>query len=100
MKIIATRELLFSHAGETKRQPLVLKILAPEPIKEHQVNFKFDDGAAVCSVEFDGLPEPNIEMHGVDTLHALKQAVDVDPILKSMCGRYDFFWHTGEPYFD
>lgn len=98
-KAVAERGLLFSVAGELDRTPFTLRVTRPELI-EGAANFAFDIGAARCSIEFEGLPEPSIEMHGIDKLHALAQAVDVDVILKGMQKKYSFYWPTGEPYFD
>lgn len=97
---IAERELLYSLKGESARKKLVVRISAPYLVDESMVNFKFDPGTAGCTIEFDGLPESNIEVHGVDTLHALKLAADVDPYLKGLAKKYDLYWSSGDPYFD
>jgi hypothetical protein len=62
--------------------------------------FSFDPGAAGCTISFDGLQTESIETHGIDALHALAQAIDIDTYLRGMGKQYDFYWATGEPYFD
>jgi hypothetical protein len=59
-----------------------------------------DAGSAVCAIAFEGLSVADVEVHGVDTLHALAEAVNVDIYLRGMAKKFDFFWPTGEPYFD
>lgn len=98
---IAERELLYSLEGDSTRNKLVIRITAPCLIKEGTVNFEFPPGAAVCAIEFDGLPKSLVEeVHGADSIQALQFAVDIDPYLKGLGKKYDFYWPTGEPYFD
>ena len=97
---IAERRLLYSLKSEHDRKELTIRIGAPYPVDEETAGFRVDHGAAVCTVEFHGLDESNIDVHGIDLLHALALAVDVDPYLKHMKKKYDFYWPTGEPYFD
>ena len=98
-KFIAERELLYSLKGESTRKKLVVKISAPYLVDQSMVNFKFDPGTAGCTIEFDGIPESSIEVHGVDTLHALKLAADIDPYLRGLERKYDLFWLSGDAYF-
>lgn len=90
-KYAAERKLLYSLKGSSIRQNLVVKLSMPYLVDENMVNFKFDPGTAGCRIEFDGLPEANIEVHGVDTLHALKLAADVDPYLRGLDKKYDLY---------
>ena len=99
-KTIAERELLYSLKDSPIRKRLVIKVSAPYLVDESMVNFKFDPGTSGCTIEFDGLPEGNIDVHGVDTLHALKLATDVEPYLKGLEKKYDLYWSSGEPYFE
>jgi len=59
-----------------------------------------DEGAAICTVHFDGLDEGSFDAHGIDPIHALAQAANIDGYLRAMTGKYDFYWPTGEPYFE
>ncbi len=62
---------------------------------------EFDEEAAGCTVEFDGLPSMKAhEMYGADSLQALQLAANVEPTLKSLGKKYDFFFPSGENYFD
>ena len=96
---IAERHLLFCRKGELDRQRFIVRILEPCLVTQDMANFSFDDGASVCSVEYEGLNEPSIEIHGIDSIHALAQAADIDTLLRSMDSKYCFYWLTGEPYF-
>lgn len=98
---IAERNLLFSLKGQTERKVLVIRIYAPRLVEPGSVLFHSDQGTASCSVAFDGLPEiPVGDTYGADSLQALQLAADVEPILKRLSLRYDFFFPTGEGYFD
>lgn len=99
-KSIATRELLYSHKGDSIRKKFVVRISAPYPIEEGTVNFKYHPGASVCEVEFDGLPEEFLEKtYGVDSIQALSLATNIDPYLKGLEKKYDLYWLSGDPYF-
>ena len=98
---IAERELLYSLKGGATRQKLVVRISAPYLVDEGMVKFKFDPGTAGCTIEFDGLPEGlTEEVFGADSVQALALAADIDPYLRGMRKKFDFFWLSGEPYFD
>jgi len=97
---IAIREVLFCLKGGKNLSKLIVRIRGPYLVDKESVNFRFDEGTAGCKLEFEGLSELNTEVFGVDELHALSLAVDIDPYLKSMTSKYDFYWADGEPYFD
>jgi len=97
----AVREILFCRKGAPEsHKKLVIRIRSPYLVDENSVNFRFDEGTAGCAVEFEGLSELNHEVFGVDKLHALALAVDVDPYIKSLTEKYDFYWLDGAPYFE
>lgn len=84
-----------------ERADFTIRIKGPYLLEKAKVDFNFDEGAAFCTIEFDGLGEGAIEVTGIDGIHALALATDdLDKYLKGMCNRYEFFWPTGEPYFD
>ena len=90
---IAERSLVYSPKGGTERKPLIVRVFAPSKVP--------DQDAAQCTVSFDGLPGMDAEqVFGADTLQALQLAVDIEPILKRLSKKYDFFFPTGEEYFD
>ena len=75
-------------------------VTAPYELTEGSVSFQFDQGTAGCEIRFDGLPEDDIVVFGADRIQALAMATDIDPYLRGMSRKYEFFWETGEPYFD
>ena len=98
---IAERRLLYTLKGSNDRKPFAIRVFAPNEVEANEVGFRFDDGAARCSVQFDGLPgiAPE-ETYGADSLQALQLAVNIEPILKRMNKEYDFYFPSGERYFD
>lgn len=99
-KAIAERELLYSLKGNSVREKLVVRICEPYLVDKNMVNFKCDPGTAGCTIEFDGLPEGDVDVYGVDTIQALHLASDLEPYLKGLEKKYDLYWSSGEPYFD
>jgi hypothetical protein len=89
--IIAERRLLFGPKGTDSRRPLAIRLARP---------FWSPMGSAVCQVTFDGLSDCDMDVHGSDFLQAVQLASNVDPILKSLSRKYDFYFETGEAYFD
>ncbi len=99
-KQIAARNLLYSPIGETTRQKLTIRIVGPYLLTPGSVSFVFDEGTAGCDIEFDGLPQKTISVYGADTLQALQLAVDIDPYLRGLSRKYDFFFDNGDSYLD
>lgn len=98
---IAERRLLFSAKGESERKPLVIRVFAPRPVDPASVSFQVAAGTAVCTVAFDGIPDETLgDTYGADSLQALQLAADIEPVLKRLSKRYDFYFPTGEGYFD
>ena len=99
--VIAERRLLFSIKGQTERKPLTIRIHVPRPVEPGSVSWKPDHDTAVCLVEFDGIPDETLgETYGADSIQALQLAADIEPTLKRLSKRYDFYFPTGEGYFD
>jgi len=97
---IAKRELAYSVRGSGERLTLVIRIFEPFEVKEGTVSFKIDYGVAGCRWEIDGLPEELSDtVYGADSLQALQLASDVDGILQSLRKKYEFYFPSGEPYF-
>jgi hypothetical protein len=99
-RTIASRRLLYSPIGEPEKRNLTVRIVGPYPLAQGSVGFAFDEGAAGCDIEFDGLPQKEISVYGADAIQALAFAVDIDPYLRGLSREYNFFFETGEPYFD
>lgn len=97
---IATRQLLYSRVGESEKRKLTIGITAPYLLTRGSVSFNFDEGTAGCAIVFDGIPEDEITVYGADGIQALALAVDIDPYLRGLSRKYDFYFETGEPYFD
>lgn len=88
---IAERRLQFSRKGEQNRQELVIRIGMPY-WKEPEV--------AACAIEFNGLFDEMPDICGIDTLQAVQLASNFENMLEKLSKKYDFFFHTGEPYFE
>jgi len=97
---IAKRELLYSLKYQVHRQIFAVGLCTPYLLQEGMVDFRFDHGTAACKIMFDGLPEAPIEVYGADSLQAIELASNIDPYLKGLSKKYDFYWLSGEPYFD
>jgi len=94
---IAERHLIFSEKGKTERKPFVIRIFAPKPVDPASVSFRVVPGTAVSLVQFD---ESLGATYGADSLQALQLAADIEPVLKRLSTHYDFYFPTGEGYFD
>jgi len=91
----------FQRERESERKPLVIRIFAPRAVDPASVSFQVAPGTAVCAVEFDGIPDETLgDTYGADSLQALQLAADVEPVLKRLSNNYDFYFRTGEGYFD
>lgn len=98
--IIATRKLLYSYSGNLERHEFSIFISKPFFLTEGSVQFNFNEGAAGCIIGFSGLPEKEIIVYGGDRIQALKFAVEIDPFLRGLSRKYEFFWENGDPYFN
>jgi hypothetical protein len=98
---IAQRRLFFSEKGTPDRKPLIIRVFAPRPVDPDSHLFRPDADTAICTVQFDGIPDAyGGEIYGADSIQALQLAADIDPVLKRLTDRYDFYFPTGEGYFD
>jgi len=99
--VIAERKLLFAIKGQTPRKSFVIRIHAPRPVEPGSVSWKPDGETASCVVEFVGIPGVTpTETYGADSIQALRLASDIEPTLKRLSMHYDFYFPTGEGYFD
>ena len=97
--VIAERELFFTPKGGGERKTLTIRVFAPRQVEEGTVNFEFSPGTSRCVVDFDGINE-QVEFFGMDSLQALEMVSKLDRYLAGFSQRYDFYWMTGEPYFE
>ena len=89
--VIAERKLLYSLKGGSERRELIIRVGKP---------FLDKEGIARCPVEWDGLFEEFADIAGMDSLQALQLAANVDSMLAKLRNKYDFFWPSGESYFE
>jgi hypothetical protein len=100
-EVIAQRTLVFSLKGKAERKQLVIRIYAPRLVEPGSPLYKSDNETASCCVEFEGIVAGHLdEIFGADTVQALQLAADIDSTLKRMTKDYDFYFPTGEGYFD
>lgn len=100
MNYIAERKLLFSKKGSSARKEISLRISSPYIVKQGDVKFPVDGVIAGCDLEIDGLDERKISYYGMDSLQAINLASNIEPVIERLSDKYDFFWLSGEPYFD
>lgn len=89
---IAERKLIVEIKETGERRELTIRIGAPCWLP--------DDEFASCPIEWDGLFDQVADAKGIDLLQALQQASNIDPMLDALKGKYNFFWPSGEWYFD
>ena len=99
MNYIAERRLLFSEKSSPLRKEFRIRISAPYIVQQQYVKFPVDGIMAGCHVGIDGLNERDFDVYGMDSLQAINMASDLEPFLKRLSAKYNFFWLTGEPYF-
>ena len=101
MEIIATRLLQYSMRGEHQRNDLKVCIYSPFVVLKASVDFEVSEGVAGCRWELEGLPEKLEDVaYGSDSVQALQLASNIDPVIRSLRAKYDFWFPTGEPYFE
>ncbi len=100
MNYIADRKLLVSEKGNRARKEVIIKISDPYIVQQGDVKFPVDGIISGCHVEIDGLDEQGFDLYGMDSIQAINLASNLDPLLEKMSAKYDFFWLTGEPYFE
>jgi hypothetical protein len=93
--------LYIARKGNSERKPLLIRVFAPQSVDPDSDLFRPDSDTSSCLVEFQGIPDANLgEIFGADSIQALQLALDIEPVLKRLSERYDFFFPTGEGYFD
>jgi hypothetical protein len=98
---VAKRRLKYSAKGSDERIDIVVSIGAPFIVEEGTVDFPVDGEISGCCVEIIGLPREVREVYyGADQLQALQLAANIDPLVRRFERQFDFFFCTGEPYFE
>jgi len=78
-----------------------VRIGAPFIVEEGTVDFPVDGEISGCCVEIVGLPKEVREItYGADQIQALQLAANIDSLLRQFASRFDFYFCTGEPYFE
>lgn len=97
---IATRELSFRAIGDSELKAFTIRISEPYLLDPVEVDYPIAEGTAGCTVSFDGLPERDQSVTGVDTFQALELGlVAAQGALRRLRKKYDFYWE-GDSYFD
>ena len=92
---------MYSRPGDNERKPVSIRIYAPFRVEQNTVNFTISEGVAACKYELHGLPEQIADtVYGADSIQALELACNIDGLLKSLGKKYQFYFPTGEPYFE
>lgn len=79
----------------------MVRVGAPFIVQEGTVDFPVDGEISGCCVEIVGLPTEVREIiYGADQIQALQLAANIDPLLRRFESKFDFFFCTGEPYFE
>lgn len=89
---IAERKLVVEVMATGERKDLTIRIGMPCWLP--------DEEFASCPVEWDGLFERVADAKGIDLVQALQLASDIDPLLERLKAKYNFYWPSGEGYFD
>jgi hypothetical protein len=99
-KYIAERHLLFSGKKDGVRKKLTVGICAPKVVEQDKVQFPIDGVMSMCHVDMEGLDAHSFDVYGTDSVQAVNLASNIEAVIKRLSDEYDFFWATGEPYFE
>lgn len=98
--LFAERRLLCSAKNSSARTEVAFRVSRPHVTTASEAISVADGETYTCEVTIHGLDEPSIKYFGMDSVQALQLASDLDPLIKRLSAKYDFFWLTGEPYFE
>jgi hypothetical protein len=96
----AERRLLCSVKNSSSRIEVTFQVSRPHVTVASEAASVADGSTCTCEVTVHGLDEPSVKYFGMDSVQALQLASDLDPLIKRLSAKYDFFWLTGEPYFE
>ncbi|MGH9344780.1 MAG: hypothetical protein ACRD19_13605 [Terriglobia bacterium] len=99
-RYIAERHLLFSEKNGGVRKKLRVMVCAPRVVAQDEVDFPVDGVVSICHVDMQGLDEHSFDVYGTDSMQAVNLASNIESLIKRLSDKYDFFWATGEPYFE
>lgn len=90
MSYIAERILILEDIQSGEKRNLTIRIGLPT----WDENKEF----ASCPVEYEGLFKSFADVRGMDILHALELASNIDLVLRGYINKYRFYWLDGELY--
>ena len=100
-RCIAERKLLYSLKGSDAKCVLTIRIDATYSVEQEMVDFPIGEGLVGCHIETEGLEKEYMhEAYGVDEIQAINIASNIEPLLERLSKKYDFYWLSGEPYFE
>jgi hypothetical protein len=99
-RYIAERHLLFAGKNDGVRKKLTVGICAASVVVQDEVKYPVDGVMSKCHVELEGLNEHSFDVFGTDSMQAVNLASNIEAVIKRLSAEYDFFWATGEPYFE
>lgn len=99
-RYIAERRLWFSEKKGGVRKKLLVGVGAPMVVTQDEVKYPVDGVMSKCHVEFEGMNEHSFDVFGADSLQAINLASNIEAVIERLSDKYDFYWDTGEPYFD
>lgn len=91
-KWIVERDMLFEPVNGGERRQFTIRIGIPYWIEGEEF--------ATCPREYDGFLDEVADTKGVDVIHALFLASDVDRFLTAFRSKYNFYYLSGEDYFE
>lgn len=91
-QFIAERKLIAVRRDTGERKEVTYRVGVPY--------WASGEDFASCPAEFEGMFSELTDSKGIDELQALNLASDLDGFLVKLQGKYEFYWLSGEPYFD
>jgi len=90
--VLLQRRLKARSSSSGEEREIVIEVGQPYRVR--------NDGDAACPVAIRGLFGRLADIHGVDTMDALRLAIDfVEKVLRGKTGEFEFLWPDGESYF-
>lgn len=99
-RYIAERILLLAEKNTSRTRKIRVKVSEPQIVEQSAVTFPVDGIMSVCHVDVEGLSEHSFDVYGTDSLQAISLAANIEPLIERLSSEYDFYWSSGEPYFD
>ncbi|TVZ41984.1 hypothetical protein P886_1336 [Alteromonadaceae bacterium 2753L.S.0a.02] len=98
--IVANRTLKLKHKRSDNLSSLTINVGNPRLLSKEEIGYSENSTVSACEVEFIGLPIETIIVHGIDSIHAIQQAVQIDKYLTKYRNEYEFYYISGDLYFE